>query len=231
MAAGYFDNWSEEQKQNLYNDFTGFKPFGNVGQQTANNDTGWTFKKLGDKTGGTNYSNLNSGGVDTPGVNDSIISKFNDLSSLNDPLALANFNAQGKKIRANRNSYSSPYFLGNSSTAARDAEGGFSAEESDFANGWGDNSGVNGGGGGGSDSWFTADNLNSVGAIMGGIGSLGSAWASLKNVGVAKQALAEQVAQWDRNYAAQKATTNNQIANQNAWKTAQGRSDMGTMIG
>jgi hypothetical protein len=198
----FHGNWSDEDKQKLFNKFN---PTTTV--------TG----------GGTNFANL--GGSDTFGDNSSsITSKF-----VNDPGALANFYAQGAQIRANRNSYSSPYFLGNSSTAAGDAEGGFSQEDSDFANGWG-----NGNSGGGTEKetdWFSGDKMKGYGAIMGGVGSLGSAWASLKNVGVAKQALAEQVAQWDRNYAAQRTTANNQIANQNAWKTAQGRSDMGTMVG
>jgi hypothetical protein len=211
----YFDNWTDKQKQNLFNQFNPKEPFGVIGQQVADNNNGWTFKTLGDGTNGTNYSNI--GKNDGLGQDGSLASKkLFDLSSLNDPYAVAKSYASG--FQSNSNPYLTSLY--DDSTYNKDLSMYDNPNESKPG---GSESGIG--------SWFTGDKLRGYGAVMGGVGSLGSAWASLKNVGVAKQALAEQVAQWDRNYAAQRTTANNQIANQNAWKTAQGRSDMGTMIG
>ncbi len=77
--------------------------------------------------------------------------------------------------------------------------------------------------------WNTGT-LEGVGSIMGGLGSLAGAWAGLQNVKLGKQELASQKEQWNKNYASQATTVNNQIANQNAWKAAQGRSDMGNLV-
>ena len=77
--------------------------------------------------------------------------------------------------------------------------------------------------------WNTGT-LEGVGSVMGGLGSLAQAWAGLQNVKLGKQELASQKEQWNKNYASQATTVNNQIANQNAWKTAQGRSDMGNLV-
>ena len=79
--------------------------------------------------------------------------------------------------------------------------------------------------------WFTADNMNAFGAAAGGLGSLASGWAALKNLKLSRQALDMQQNQWQSNYDNQVTTTNNQINNVNAWKKAQGRTDFGQSIG
>lgn len=75
------------------------------------------------------------------------------------------------------------------------------------------------------------DALKGVGSVAQGIGSLMGAWTAMKGLDLAKQAAATQEAQWQKNYDATVATTNNAIANQNAWKAASGRTDFGQMIG
>jgi hypothetical protein len=72
--------------------------------------------------------------------------------------------------------------------------------------------------------------FKTAGSVMSGLGSLGQAWAGLQNVKLGKQELAQLKDQWNKNYASQAITTNNQIANQNAWKTAQGRTDLGDLV-
>jgi hypothetical protein len=77
--------------------------------------------------------------------------------------------------------------------------------------------------------WNTGT-FNAAGSILEGLGSVGTAWAGLQGVKLGKAELAELKNQWSKNYASQAITTNNQIANQNAWKTAQGRTDLGKLV-
>ena len=83
----------------------------------------------------------------------------------------------------------------------------------------------------GGNKYFTADNINAFGSAITGLGSLASGWAALKNIGIQKDALANQNQQWQTNYESQRTATNNQISNQNAFKKAQGRTDYGSYVG
>jgi hypothetical protein len=79
--------------------------------------------------------------------------------------------------------------------------------------------------------WLNSGNMEGFGSAMKGIGSLASGWAALKNLKLTRQSLDNQQNQWQSDYDAQRLTTNNQIANQNAWKKAQGRTDYGSYVG
>ena len=79
--------------------------------------------------------------------------------------------------------------------------------------------------------WFNAENMNAFGAAAGGLGSLAKGWAAMKNLKLARQSLENQQNQWQTDYESQRLTTNNAIANQNAWKKAQGRTDFGAYVG
>jgi len=78
---------------------------------------------------------------------------------------------------------------------------------------------------------WTGDGMKGVGSLIGGVGGLAQGWAALKNVGLARDAYNTQKNQYQQNYEAQRTTTNNQIANQNAFKKAQGRTDYGSYVG
>lgn len=75
------------------------------------------------------------------------------------------------------------------------------------------------------------DALQGVGSLMQGIGTLSSAWAAIKGLDMAENAMNMQNEQWNKNYEAQRIATNNAIANQNAWKAASGRTDLGSYVG
>jgi len=79
--------------------------------------------------------------------------------------------------------------------------------------------------------YLNKDFLGGAGSVLEGIGSLASGWAAMKNLKLTRQAMDTQQDQWNTNFDAQRTTTNNQIDNQNAWKTAQGRTDLGKRIG
>jgi hypothetical protein len=81
------------------------------------------------------------------------------------------------------------------------------------------------------ESWFNKDNMSAFASGAAGLGSLASGWAALKNLKLSRQAMENQQNQWQANYDSQRLTTNNQIANQNAWKQAQGRTDYGAYVG
>jgi hypothetical protein len=95
--------------------------------------------------------------------------------------------------------------------------------------------------GAGQDAWaglsnmggklFTKGGMEGFGSAMSGLGSLASGWAALKNLKLSRQAMENQQNQWQTNYDAQRLATNNAIANQNAWKQAQGRTDYGSYVG
>jgi len=79
--------------------------------------------------------------------------------------------------------------------------------------------------------WFNKDNMSAFASGAAGLGSLASGWAALKNLKLSRQALENQQNQWQTDYESQRLTTNNAIANQNAWKQAQGRTDFGAYVG
>lgn len=79
--------------------------------------------------------------------------------------------------------------------------------------------------------YLNKDFLGGVGSAMEGLGSLAQGWAALKNLKLSRQAMENQQNQWQTNFDAQALATNNQIANQNAWKKAQGRTDYGAYVG
>ena len=78
---------------------------------------------------------------------------------------------------------------------------------------------------------WTGDGMKGVGSLIGGLGGLAQGWASLKNARLARDAYDTQKDQWQQNYESQRTAVNNQIANQNAWKQAQGRQDYGSYVG
>lgn len=63
-----------------------------------------------------------------------------------------------------------------------------------------------------------------------GVGSLLQGWSALKNAKLGKQQLAENIRMYDQNYAAQRTLTNNAIADQNAYKIAQGMSNLSNLV-
>ena len=79
--------------------------------------------------------------------------------------------------------------------------------------------------------WFNQENMSAFASGAAGLGSLASGWAALKNLKLSRQALENQQNQWQTDYESQRLTTNNAIANQNAWKQAQGRTDFGAYVG
>ena len=79
--------------------------------------------------------------------------------------------------------------------------------------------------------YLNKDFLGGMGSAMEGLGSLASGWAALKNLKLSRQAMENQQNQWQTNFDAQALATNNAIANQNAWKKAQGRTDYGAYVG
>jgi hypothetical protein len=73
--------------------------------------------------------------------------------------------------------------------------------------------------------------MTGIGDLFTGIGGLAQGWGALKDAKLAREALAQQQKQWEQNYESQRLVTNNAIANQNAWKQAQGRTDFGAYVG
>ena len=72
--------------------------------------------------------------------------------------------------------------------------------------------------------------LDAVGQGIQGIGQLATGWAALKGAKLAREQLAQNQAQYLQNYNAQKTVINNAINNQNAWKSAQGRTDLANLV-
>jgi hypothetical protein len=77
---------------------------------------------------------------------------------------------------------------------------------------------------------FNNSTLSAGGSVLSGLGSLANAWAGLQGVKLGKQQLGVQQDQWNKNYDSQATTINNRIADQNAWKAAQGRTDLGSLV-
>ena len=72
---------------------------------------------------------------------------------------------------------------------------------------------------------------------LGGLGNLARGWAAIKGLGIAEDQLEENKRQYNQNYAQQlrafegdRTRANTRISDQNAWKTAQGRTDLGSLI-
>ena len=72
---------------------------------------------------------------------------------------------------------------------------------------------------------------------LGGLGNLARGWAAIKGLGIAEDELEENKRQYNQNYAQQlrafegdRTRANTRISDQNAWKTAQGRTDLGSLI-
>lgn len=78
--------------------------------------------------------------------------------------------------------------------------------------------------------YFNKDTLGLGIAGLLGVGSLLQGWGALKNAKLGKQQLAENRRMYDQNYAAQRTLTNNAIADQNAYKTAQGMSNLSNLV-
>ena len=76
-----------------------------------------------------------------------------------------------------------------------------------------------------------------ISAGLGGLGNLASGWAAIKGLGIAQDELDENKRQYNQNYGQQLKAYNAQVGMQNnrtnevnAWKTAQGRTDMRDLI-
>ena len=76
-----------------------------------------------------------------------------------------------------------------------------------------------------------------IGSGLAGLGQLAQGWAAIKGIGVAEDQLGENKRQYNQNYAQQlrafegnRTRANTRIDDQNAWKTAQGRKDLGNLI-
>ena len=89
----------------------------------------------------------------------------------------------------------------------------------------------------GSGFGWNMDTMNMIGKGLGGLGNLASGWAALKGLGIAEEELEENKRQYNQNYAQQlrafegdRTRANTRISDQNAWKTAQGRTDLGSLI-
>ena len=89
----------------------------------------------------------------------------------------------------------------------------------------------------GSGFGWNMDTMNMLGKGLGGLGNLASGWAAIKGLGIAEDELEENKRQYNQNYAQQlrafegdRTRANTRISDQNAWKTAQGRTDLGSLI-
>lgn len=76
-----------------------------------------------------------------------------------------------------------------------------------------------------------------IGSGLQGLGQLAQGWAAIKGIGVAEDQLGENKRQYNQNYAQQlrafegdRTRANTRIDDQNAWKAAQGRTDLGKLI-
>lgn len=78
--------------------------------------------------------------------------------------------------------------------------------------------------------YFNKDTIGLGISGLQGVGSLLQGWGALKNAKLGKQQLAENRRMYDQNYAAQRTLTNNAIADQNAYKTAQGMSNLSNLV-
>ena len=84
---------------------------------------------------------------------------------------------------------------------------------------------------------WNMDTANMISSGLGGLGNLARGWAAIKGLGIAEDQLDENKRQYNQNYAQQlrafegdRTRANTRISDQNAWKTAQGRTDLGSLI-
>jgi hypothetical protein len=78
---------------------------------------------------------------------------------------------------------------------------------------------------------------NMISAGLGGIGNLARGWAAIKGLGIAEDQLEENKRQYNQNFGMQQKAmnidigkSNNRTREVNAWKAAQGRTDMRDLI-
>ena len=93
------------------------------------------------------------------------------------------------------------------------------------------------GGSGPSGFGMNLPTFNMAGNALGGLGKLAQGWAALKGLGIAEDQMMQNQAQFDQNFGMQQKAydanvlqTNNRIGDQNAWKTAQGRTDLAKLV-
>ncbi len=70
--------------------------------------------------------------------------------------------------------------------------------------------------------WYGNDALGAASAGLKGLGSLASLWMSMKNYGLQKDQLKENKRQYNQNYAAQRQSTNTQLADRQNARVASG---------
>ena len=93
------------------------------------------------------------------------------------------------------------------------------------------------GGSGPSGFGMNLDTFNMAGNALGGLGKLAQGWAAIKGLGIAEDQMMQNQTQFDQNFGMQEKAydanvlqTNNRINDQNAWKTAQGRTDLAQLV-
>lgn len=69
-----------------------------------------------------------------------------------------------------------------------------------------------------------------LGNAIGGLGNLAQGFLALKQLGLAKDSLEFQKEFSNRTFDAQRTTVNNRLNDQNAYKTAQGRTDLAKLV-
>lgn len=77
---------------------------------------------------------------------------------------------------------------------------------------------------------FNLPTLSAVSSGFSGLGSLAQGWAALKGLDLAQDSFAFQKDLAQKNYQNQVTTINNRIRDQNAWKRAQGRTDLASLV-
>ena len=69
---------------------------------------------------------------------------------------------------------------------------------------------------------MSGDFLQGAGSVLGGVGALGQAYAGIKGLGLAEDRMAQQNAQWGKNFNAQLASSLGQARNIAEWQRASG---------
>lgn len=83
---------------------------------------------------------------------------------------------------------------------------------------------------GNSDIGFNTGTFKAGGSALQGVGALAQGWASLKQLKLSQEAFNLEKEFANKNYNAARDTTNNRINDQNAWKAAQGRTDLSKLV-
>ena len=155
------------------------------------------------------------------------------------------WDSQGSQLALNSNAMGNGYSGGFSPEAAQlqfnptqnfAAEGYTQAMNSVTPENYNISTGT-GGATGGQQTWwqnqdgsFNTGLIGSAGKALGGVGSLAQAWIGYKGLQLAKENMKIQQEQWDKNYAAQRQTTNNRIRQQNAAAVAGGGQPTGQLV-